>query len=281
MIKGVLPNTFGHNSVARCVMLYDWAKPVGPEWLSLTRRVFLEFGQEAAEGTGSLGDKKTHGAYKRIRKRLVEFLNASGEIDTLDMRVLSEKCFENEGFFPSRLGMAWSSNTTQNKKAVVAVRDALVDSTDELIERIGKQLFEVTGEAYGGAWDFPATFGPESYLSSVGAVPRGVKWGTNRDYSARITRWRDNIRHRKMKPSRGYFREIYPTNFLLETHLNMPFRDRPLLNYLEETGSLSSFVFAENMYRWDVPKDNLDEVRGALESSGLVLSSATKPLLIN
>lgn len=281
MVQGVLPDTFGLDTLARCLMIFDWERQVDSTWLDAFEAPFAEFGASPVEGTGHLEKKKSHGAYKRVRKKLAEFLDEAEEKQDFSLRIRSEETDPNDGFCPSDITVSLGVTSPARKAACVAVREGLVSDSDELIERVGRAIFDKCGAFYGGAFDFPAAFGPDAYLASLGAIPKGHKWNSNRDYSARITRWRKNILNRKLRPSRGYFREIYPINFVLETHLNMPFRDAPLSKFMEAAGVLRPFEFNEKMYRWDVPEKQLKEVREALESSGLVLSSEAEPLQIN
>ena len=281
MIRGILPDTCGLESMARCLMVFDWECPIDSSWLDAFEAPFAEFGAVPVEGTGHLEKRKTHGAYERVRKKFAEFLEDAEEKQDFSVRIRSEETDPNDGSCPSDVIVSFGVSSPARKAACVAVRESLVSDPDELIERVGRTIFDKCGPFYGGAFDFPAAFGPDAYLASLRAIPKGHKWNSNRDYSARITRWRKSILNRKLRPSRGYFREIYPINFLLETHLNMPFRDAPLSKFMEVTGALRPFEFNEKMHRWDVPEKQLKEVREALEPSGLVLSSEAEPLQIN
>ena len=281
MVKGVLPDTYGLDAQARFLMIHELEHRVDATWMNLFEDVFAELGAPPFEGTGFLGEKKSHGSYRRVRKKLGEFLDSSTSGDNFGVRIRSESKYPEEGFFPSDLGIFLGQSNIRPTYIGIAARPPFVHNVDALIEKIGKARFEVFGTFYGGAWDFPTAFDPEGYLVSVGAIPKGHKWGSNREYSERLTRWEDNIWRRKLRASRGYFREIYPINFLLETHLNMPFRDEPLSKFMEATGALRPFEFNEKMYRWDVPDETLNEVREALEPSGLILSSDVEPLQIN
>ena len=262
-------------------MVFDWERQVESSWLDVFEFLFSEFDLEPAEGTGNLGKRQSHGAYKRVRRKLAEFLGEAEEAESFSIRIRSEATHPRDGFFPSDALVSFGVSSGPRKAACFAVREGLVSAPDELVQRIGPPVLSKFGAFYGGAWDFPAAFGPDAYLVSLGAVPKGHLSTSNADYFARITQWRKNVLNRKLRPASGYFREVYPINFLLETHLNMPFRDEPLSGFMTETGTLRSCDFNEQMYRWDVPKERLEEVQGALESSGLILSSEVEPLRIN
>jgi len=281
MIKGVSPDTYGLDAQARFLMIHECENRVDATWMNCFEEIFAKLGRPPFEGTGFLGERRSHGSYRRVRKKLCEFLDNSISGENFGVRICSEVKYPEEGFFTSELGVFLGRSNIRPIYVGIAARPALIDSIDALVEKIGKGCFQVFGAFYGGAWNFPTAFAPDLYLISVDAIPRGHKWGSNREYSARITRWETNIWHRKLRASSGYFREVYPINFLLDTHLNMPFRDQPLSKFMEATGVLQPFKYNKKMYRWDVPDENLNAVREALEPSGLILSSDAEPLRIN
>lgn len=112
-------------------------------------------------------------------------------------------------------------------------------------------------------------------------MPVGVSWNSNREYADRITRWRDNRQLKKLTTRAGYFREIYPINFVLDTHLAMPFRGGMLSEFMQANGTLRPLDMHDEIFRWDVPDPIIPHVRGSLEESGLILSSNAPPLIIN
>lgn len=261
-------------------MLYEWHAPYDRQLLDVGDKLFAEFSASSVEETGNLGDEQTHGKHKKVRPVLEGFFEKASSELRPGIRLRSSSIRDNN-LFPSDLEFNAHVNISGQKQCALAVDEELVTSAHELSDKVETIIFTQLGVGYGGCWDFPAEIGAEGYLSSVSMMPSGMKWGADKDYSTRITRWRDNIWRQKLRASRGYFREIYPINFLLETHLNMPFRDEPLSKFMEATGALRPFEFNEKMYRWDVPDETLNEVREALEPSGLILSSDVEPLQIN
>ena len=274
----VLPEDWdGSGGMARCLTFYDWEREIGPQWLDLVEEIFTEFEVTPYEGTGNLGEAHSHGRYKRVRKRLRSFLEAD-EGQRRDFRIQGEPYLKTEAFFPSDMGVVWAIRDFGERKGAIAVRGTRVESCEALVGSVGEKLFRNIGAAYGAAFDFPTLYGPDAYLSSVGAIPRGTSSRENRNYTARLTRWRDNIWHLGLRASQGFMREVYPINFLLEAHLGMPFQGRPLSEFMEKVGDLRPSDFHAGMYRWDVPIERLDVVRQELEPSGLILSSPTPPL---
>jgi hypothetical protein len=278
----VLPENWdGAGGIARCLMFYDWERELGEKWLDLVDAIFAEFGVEPREGTGNLGKAHSHGSYKRVRNRLREFLQAEKGARR-DFRIQGEPYVMAEGFFPSDIGVVWGHSISMQegwtKSGLIAVRGNRAESCHALVERIGARLFQKLGGVYGAAFDFPTLYGPDAYLSSVGAIPKGGSGLANRKYTARMTRWRDNTWQLGLRAGQGYLREVYPINFVLEAHLKMPFQGRPLSELMEKVGDLRPSGYDDRMYRWDVPEESLETVRQALEPSGLILSSPTPPL---
>lgn len=271
----VLPEDWdGTGEIVRCFTLYDWQREFSPERLDVAESIFAEFRVTAYEATARRGEDKSSGRYRRIRKRLVQFLDTANGQHRPDFLIQSQPTTKAEAFFPCDLEMAWAVTLAHRKQLMVAVLATHAASCGDVITRIGQSLFELTGAAYGAAFDFPARYGPTFYLSSLSTIPRGTSSVANEHYTDRLTRWRANWPH----ASQGYFREIYPINFVLDGHLRMPFEGQPLSDFMDNVGDLHPSQYAEGMYRWDVPPDRLETVRHELEHSGLILSSATPPL---
>lgn len=278
--KGIVPDHVASTRSLRCFMFYEWEALYDRRLLDLGDRLLAEFGASSVEETGNLGDKKIHGSYKKARPVLENFFERCGSDLHPGIRLRSAPARDND-FFPSDIEFDAHVKLSGQKQGVFAVDETLVASIRKLSERVASIIFDGLGAGYGACWDFPSELGVEGYLASVSMMPSGMKWGADEKYAARLNRWRDNVWHRKLRARDGYFREIYPINFLLETHLSMPFRDAPLSKFMETAGSLQSCEFNHKMYRWDVPDENLGEVREALDPSGLILSSEAEPLQIN
>ncbi len=119
-IPGIYPERklWASSGAARCLMFYDWAKPVGPEWLGLALEIFREFGQAPFEGTCNLGEQHSHGRFGRVRKRFADFLEAisrEGNPD-FDLRLRSLPYVESDAFFPCDVEMVWSVDRAGRKK---------------------------------------------------------------------------------------------------------------------------------------------------------------------
>lgn len=275
----ILPECRISGGAARCLMFYEWENTLGSDWLGTVDRIFDEFGVAPFEGIGNFGKNRTKGKYKRIRKRIDDFLLSDVDAAQADVRIESAPNYSDETFFPCDLRITWSVAVSGMRLGVVAIRDSLVDSCEEMVDRIEENVFRQIGTVYATAFDFPANYGPDYYLSAVGAVPSGVGSGANKEYVGRLTQWRDNTWHNGLRMKDGYLREVYPINFLLDKHLDVMFRGRPMSEFMTMHGDLASANYGTSLYRWDVHSNKLMDVRRALETSGIVLSSSSRPKL--
>lgn len=282
---GITPEIDSGGPRLRCLMFYEWETPFDERCLLLSENLLSEFSSTPAEGTGALTDRsgeqrKAHGDYKKVRAKLAGFLaNPGDSVPSISVSGLPR--IEASGFFPFAFEVELGAAHEAQKFGSFAVAEKEIAGIHALVDRAAPMVFGVLGSAYGGCWDFPAEYGAGGYVATVNTMLSGMKWGSNEAYGARLNRWRDNIWHRRLRARQGYFREIYPINFVLDAHLEMPFRGTPLRKFIDAEGSLQRCEFNEKMYRWDVPEENLNAVRVALEPSGLILSSEAEPLQIN
>lgn len=272
----VLPSCRAGEPMTYCVMFYDGERVLRPDWLGVVERMFDSFQQRPSDVIGNLGVQRTKGRYGRVRSRLVSMLEGQPEADRPDIRIDSEHEFLGEEFMPCRMRVAWSTSVAGIDQGVIAVRADGVVSLSEMVERVAEPLFNSVGVAYAHAFEFPAIFGPDFYLSSVGAVPSGRSTTDNVRYQERLTCWRDNTWRERKRPRDGYLREVYPINFLTYNHLRAPTREGDLEDYLRTVGSFSRCPFSRDLYRWDVAPDDLERVREDLEHSGLILSAPVR-----
>ncbi len=114
---GVYPEHkyWASSSVARCLMFYDWEKPVGPEWLGVAAEIFSEFGQAIFEGTGNLGERHSHGRFSRVQKKLSSFLGANPK-NSFDIRLRSQPSVEKDAFFPCDVEMVLGVHESGRKE---------------------------------------------------------------------------------------------------------------------------------------------------------------------
>lgn len=269
-ISPQIENEFG---AARCFMFYDFDAAFSSSFLDMSESVFVEFGAQPTFAIGVFEEKKSKGDYRRVRKRIGDLLDSSG-VDVKPVVRIDSTLSDEEGIiFPCDVRIAFSETSYGLKIGVVTVKERLVDSLEEFTNRVANLVFEQIGEAYAHAFNFPAVYGPDYYLESIGVVPSGGSILENQSYRDRITRFRDHTWHRGLRPSQGYLREVYSINFLLRSHLQREFNGRAFSDYAEEVGDLLRIPNAKEFYRWEIAESELPSVRRDLEKSGLVLSA--------
>ena len=254
-------------------MFYDFEHKITPDWLDMAENLFQIFGYEPSFAIGNFNKKHSDGSYKRIRKRLLSFLTEAEEGDSMDMRLDSIHDVPEEGFFPCQMHIVWVNHLGGIRDGEVSLRMSAKDDLYKFIDIVAPVIFKKVGKAYGSAFIFPAIYGPDAYHATMSSIPKGGGPNDNPEYSARLMNWCYNNLIKNKRPSQGFFREIYPINFVLQAHLDRDFQGRPLEHYMKKVGTLERCDFNPDIFRWDVSEDVIDSVREALEPSGLVLSA--------
>ena len=278
MIEGILPNTNERDEQAHCLMMFEWANPINSSIQKFVENSFSKLNSIPNIGTGHNKNFNSHGSYNRVKKRLYGFLDDKDETKKFDIRIRDKNSEGTNNFFPCTVEFVANNSDTHPKQAQISVSETVLGNPAGLVDLFMQDLLKEFGVFCGGCFSFPSQYGPAQYLSSIGAIPQGEAWGKNKSYTERITRWRNNVWRKALYPSSGYFREIYPINFILPSHLHMPFRDKALSSYMESNGQLTEVTNSRNMFRWDLTPNELGKAQRDLEGSGLVLSSATKPI---
>ena len=234
---------------------------------------FAAFDQSPVAIAGAVGDTKVNGSYDRAKPKLVRLIDGRTSVAEPDIRIDSEVLAPTEEFFPSGMRVAWSTSIGGMTQGMVAVRERLDTTLAKMIDTVAPLVFRAVGDAYAHAFSFPAAYGPDFYLSSVGAVLPGESSTANTIYNKRITQWRDKTWHERKRPSEGYIREVYPINFVTGKQLSIEFGDAKFIDYMKTVGEVHKCDYGVDLYRWVVFDHNLEQVRQEMESSGVVLSA--------
>lgn len=273
MVEGVFPEPQHDGLQAWCFTIYDWSGSVDTTWQDLAEALFARLGEDIVQATGSHDDQHTHGSYRRVRKRVSTFLQYTNETQSFGIRLRSRPVRDPNGFFPSDIELVFAVTKDESTRLCLAVSHDITTDRQQIFEEACVPILELSGRCYGGAFDFPAAFDPECYLSSIGAIPKGGRWSDNRLHTERITLWRDRTFKMGLRPTDGYFREVYCVNLIQQSHLAAPFRGGRLGQFAEEVGSVRKLSVPDDTYLWTIPDEKLSAVRIAMEDSGLVLSS--------
>lgn len=274
MVNSVFPEDLYCES-ALSFLVCNWSNWLGDELLNINEDIFKHFGLSPFEANASCNGQTSNGKYGRIKHRVKDFLNSNASF--VDLKMVSESIGLDD-FFPSKIVTAFCLDFETLNEGIVSYRgnDARCDNLTilDIYERHLKRL----GLFYGGAFLFPAKYGPDYYLSSINVLPKGAKFGSNVGYAARLNNWRENSKVRKLNPLDGYFREIYLYNFVTESHLKRQFDGGSMMQFMKGCGSLIQLSNDTPQFLWSVEPSKLADVGNVLETSGLVLSSRTRPL---
>lgn len=264
--------------VARSVMFYDWTGNINSTWLNKIEYLFFLFGETIREFTGHFQDKNSHGSYLHIRKRLTSVLDGIEPGMAFSSRFRSDITRPEVAFFPADLCLTLDRSGDDGiTSASFSVLERHELYNNLIFEKAIMTVLGLVGAAYGGVWRFPARYGPDAYVAGVGTLSDGSASFRPQTYAGRMARWLYRLHSPGLRPRNGYLREVYPVNYLLEAHLMMPFRTTRFGNYIIDNGHSLEFIDHLNIYRWDVPTEDLERVRDDLEQSGYVLSSPSEP----
>lgn len=267
----ILPTSDNELPMAHCLMFYEYQNKLDDAWIDTVESLFASLGQIPTRTTGCVGRKQINGSYSRTVKRLRGLLREDGQ--NANIRINSEETMPDCGFLPCNIQIVWNTSTGGIRQGLVARRQTAEFSLNRFVETIAFPVFKEIGICYAHAFDFPAAYGPELYLSSVGSILQNRSVNSNTDYKNRITSWRDKTWHQNKRPSEGFLREVYPINFLLEKQCNSVNKKCQLGEFLSSVEMPQQDENVCGMYRWDVPESMLAEVRQKFENTGIVLSS--------
>lgn len=269
----VIPTATAGLDMAHCLMFYECRRSLGANWLGAVESLFAAQNELPATIAGAVNDSKVSGSYHRAKPKLVHLLKQYAGDAEPDIRIDSEVAFSTEEFFPCRMRVAWSTSIGGIVQGVLAVREKPGTTLATTIDAVAPLVFREIGDAYAHAFSFPAAYGPDFYLSSVGAVLPGESSTANAMYNKRITQWRDKTWHERKRPSQGYIREVYPINFITGEQLSIEINDVAFIDYMKSVGRVRKCDYGVDLYRWDVCDGNLEQVRQELEQTGVVLSA--------
>ena len=260
------------------VVLGDFQKLVGPEFMDIVDVLFAHFGSLPVEAIAEYDAEKSIGSYSRVRSRIRNFLQsvAAGRSDRLNISIGNHARRKDPTFHHGSAEAALGTRLDQSC-VLFGVDELRAGKRDEFVEFTATQLFKLVGPCYGYYLAYPKHHGVGYYVASVISIPQGGNVMAYKEYGARVTRWRDR-KWAGLRASQGYIREVYEINFLLESHLQAPVNGVPLRKVAEELGELVAFPPCPGVYKWTIPTANLELARDQFEDSGLVLSAPAEPI---
>lgn len=155
-----------------------------------------------------------------------------------------------------------------NKTLVLCWDDQIIKFDQFYIEKLAKDLYEYLEPAYGYTYQRPFELGPVFY-------PFGVIAGLDFGEPERklISKWGNEYSYEDGDYKTGLMRDIYPINFLSESHFSHEIEGQSLKDWIEsssEHGELKKLT--DNLWSWWVPEDKIAKIREIFIPTGLLLS---------
>ena len=176
--------------------------------------------------------------------------------------------------------------SSDNQAGLLGIKNAKVvylfcrrAGTSELVQFLQNDddLGRLVAHAYGYAldWGDPPNNSPSAFALGIVMFTtlEGIRSACS---SSRLNQmWGDAIMSGKKDYLNGYFRDIFPVNFISERHLDISLGDRTLKDLIEQDPGVfgRTIQLAEDSFAWLVSEDRLERVRSVLKVRGLLLAA--------
>lgn len=266
-----IPNipTLGLNDRKACIsfMFYDSDDEISRKWIDWLESLFLKLRTEPDNLLLHRDGKTRKGKYSRLRKALISAVEES----SIDFQLRSPKREGLYDFFPSEVSVSINTSGPGQAQGVISVIEEKVPNIYEFANEIASDIVPLTGNFYGHCSRFPALLGPDAYAAAVGAIPKGWDFKSTQPYTERLTNWRKKTQF--VNGVAASFREIFPINFLKQSHLENNILGKPARLFYETYGKFLRVSPNSEQYMWVVPNEKLEFLRKILEEDHLILSS--------
>lgn len=252
-------------------MFYDIRKPVNENWLQWIESVFEDYGATPEKLIVRSKVSNYSGMFSKLRTKLLYLLAEASEGQEIDFQVRSAPLADGVGFYPSDISISINTNNLHKSQGVFSIRDFCGRDLVRFSTNCAKKLTSMNYQFYGHASKFPGIIGPDFYSASVGSIPKGWSFMSTREYTKRITVWRDE--YNSLSQINGFFREIFPINFLNETHLQKHINGMSAKCFYEMFGNVFEIAKDSNQYAWIIDEEKLSFLRKKMEKENLVLSA--------
>jgi hypothetical protein len=231
--------------------------------LKLLIRWFTELGYPANKiGLGRVGHRSKMLSFDRVAKRI-----ESGADDIVDFTLLSMKP---GGKIPLTDSILEATVYTKaiSPFAVISAHSAVLTLESDELCSISQQLIEHLAPEYGIGYRRPHRLGPAFY--AMGIV-EGLGLSDEEDEEAlAISNWNspgmDEHVYRE-----GILRDVYPWNFLNESHLKHPVEGKPLAKWIGSNPARGKLIaFPRGLVLWQLEESQLTKVRRSLDAAGMI-----------
>ncbi len=266
-----LPTFQSETRLVANLMFYGLERPLSRDWVQLIEQQFVRYSLEPQELCYTAHSKDKSGDYSSLKSELEDALSCNAKYELKSIRVRSKAVAPEDGFLPCDMEISVDTGGPTHARGSISVSIDKAPDLEEFATQTSHDVSRIGGCYYGHSSLFPAILGPEYYLGSVGTIPKGWSFISTRAYTKRLTAWRDHGANRISL--NGYFREVFPYNFLTKHHLNQRILGKPAADLFKEFGTLEEFGASASQYVWKVPLVLIPKAREVLEEANLVLSA--------
>jgi hypothetical protein len=158
----------------------------------------------------------------------------------------------------------------------VVSRSSIAPLSHAAMLPLARRIVEAVKPGYGIGYTRDHRLGPELYAVGIckGLGPSGNGVGLSqaeRDEAENISFWTNGMGAHVWR--QGLLRDVYPWNFLTQSHLDRSVDGIPLRRWIEQNvqrGTLSSL--SDGVLLWEVPEDDLTLVRERLHASNAIFN---------
>lgn len=163
----------------------------------------------------------------------------------------------------------------RSQTACIEASAAVTSLADPALYDLAKRAVLALSPAYGIGFTMAHDRGPGFYcLGLIYAIGVISETPEAEEHARRIEAW-ENVAMLQELYRKGILRDVYPWNFLTESHVARRVERQPLLKWINKDpkrGTIAEFV--DGVWLWEVEDDHLDEVRTVVSRAGLVLDPA-------
>jgi hypothetical protein len=162
-------------------------------------------------------------------------------------------------------------NDPESLYALVCTKSSLANLSDKLMLPIAQNIIHALKPVYGIGYNRERKFGPSLYAIGIGYGGEPLS-GEAYEQALHRARWGDLGMIRQVYRE-GIIRDVYPWNFLTESHLEAKINNIPLQDWIqqdEQRGHLK--LLSDGVWLWEVPEANILTVRSTLWNAGIIFN---------
>jgi hypothetical protein len=156
--------------------------------------------------------------------------------------------------------------------AFLAARTSILTLDDERFLPTVRDAVLILRPAYGIGFTHSVIRGPTLYVTGMTMAPADEEIPTGQEYEERlrVCRWGDIAMEEQVYRD-GILRDVYPQNYLNETHLARRIQGSTFKKWVAEDPKRGQLEpFGDGLWLWSVEPEETDRLRNALFKAGLI-----------